>query len=224
MDDGHVAPNDDDNEDGLYVISEDAIKFLPEDWQATINARAEDGRKILAMADRELSQLSRLSNSFYHVTILKYVRDRLATFRFKATMEAILELDMLTTAFVATYVRLFTGGSGSGFSRDSLPKELRLIHDEIVEIRNKRYAHVDEHGSVKDEMEIQEEHGNFIVQLSMSYGYYIGGSKHWTKLVDCLDEIFADRGDKIMERLKQRTGREWSLAKGEPPDGEDGTG
>lgn len=215
MDEGQAAPADDD--DSYYVISEEAIKFLPKDWQAAINARAEDGRKVLAMADNELNQLSRLSNSYYHVTILKHVRDRLAAYRFKASMEAILELDMLTTAFVATYVRLFTGGGGSGFSRDSLPRELRPFHDEIVEIRNKRYTHVDEHGSVKDEMEIQEEEGKFIIQLSMSYGYYIGGSNEWTKLVDCLDEIFADRGDKIMERLKQRTGREWSLAKGQPP-------
>src|SRR3546814_12020101 len=53
----------------------------------------------------------------------------------------------LTTAFVATYVRLHTGGSGSGFARDALPGALRSAHDEIIDMRNKRYAHVAEHDS-----------------------------------------------------------------------------
>jgi hypothetical protein len=52
-------------------------------------------------------------------------------------MVAFLELDMLTTAFVATYVRLHTGGSGSGFARDALPEALRSAHDEIIDMRNK---------------------------------------------------------------------------------------
>src|SRR3546814_16868596 len=63
-------------------------------------------------------------------------------------MAAFLELDMLTTAFVATYVRLHTGGSGSGFARAPLPEALRSAHDEIIDMRNKRYAHVAEHDSV----------------------------------------------------------------------------
>src|SRR3546814_8494481 len=95
--------------------------------------------------------LSRLSLSFYHVTVLKHIRDKLAVYRFKADMAAFLELDMLTTAFVATYVRLHTGGSGSGFARDALPEALRSAHDEIIDMRNKRYAHVAEHDSRSEE-------------------------------------------------------------------------
>lgn len=40
-------------------------------------------------------------------------------------MEAFLELEMLTTAFVVTYVRLHQGGSRGGISRDSIPEKLR---------------------------------------------------------------------------------------------------
>jgi hypothetical protein len=210
-----------DDSEGHFVISEEAIKLLPEEWQNEIIARAEDGRMVLETVDKEITQLERLSKSFYNVTILKYIRDQLSAFKFRPTMEAILELDMLTTAFVATYVRLFTGGNSSGFARDNLPEGLRAAHDEIIEIRNKRYAHTDDHGSVKDEMRIQEgDGGSFVVHLSISYSYYIGGSNEWTKLVDCLDDLFANRGDKIIDRLKQRTGREWSLARGEAPTSE----
>src|SRR3546814_17905867 len=66
--------------------------------------------------------------------------------------------------------------------------------------------------SVNDEMKIQEDEGRFIVNLGFRFGFYIGGSNDWTKLVDALDEIFAERGQKIVERLQARTGREWSIA------------
>jgi hypothetical protein len=208
---------EDDDEDVYYVLPEDAIKFLPEEWQAAIKARAEDGRKVLETADNELKQLSRLSLSLYHLTVLKYIRDRLSAYHFEATMEAFHELDMLTTAFVATYARLHTGGSGSGFSRGALPEPLRSAHDEILDMRNKRYAHADEHHSVTDEMEIHEDDGRFMVTPSMRLGFYIGGSNDWPKLVDVLDDIFAERGEKIVERLKARTGREWVMAQGPAP-------
>src|SRR3546814_5270789 len=57
--------------------------------------------------------------------------------------------------------------------------------------------------SVNDEMKIQEDEGRFIVNLGFSFGFYIGGSNDWTKLVDALDEIFAERGQKIVERSEE---------------------
>lgn len=213
---------DDDGKGNYYVIPEEAMQYLPEEWRLALQARAEEGRRVLALADNELKQLSRLSLSYYHVVVLRHVGDRLAEYRFKADMEALLELDMLTTAFLATYARLYTGGAGSGFARNALPEPLRAAHDEIIDLRNKRYAHVEEHHSVNDEMGIvEEEDGRFVITLGTRLGVYIGGSNDWPKLVDALDEIFAERGAKIIARLQARTGREWSIAQGSPPDGLD---
>src|SRR3546814_6369322 len=139
---------DDDDDGAYYVVPEEAIQYLPREWQEAIYARAEDGRTVLEAADTELQQLSRLSLSFSHVTVLQHIRDNLAVYRFKADMAALLELAMLTTAFVATYVRLHTGGSGSGFARDALPEALRSAPDEIIDIRNTRYDSVATHDSV----------------------------------------------------------------------------
>ncbi|MDJ0276001.1 hypothetical protein QLH51_04175 [Sphingomonas sp. 2R-10] len=215
---------DADGGDGYYVIPEEAMQYLPEEWRAELQARAEEGRRVLASADKELKQLSRLSLSYYHVVVLRHVRDRLAEYRFRADMAAILELDMLTTAFLATYARLHTGGGGSGFARDALPAPLRAAHDEIIDLRNKRYAHVDEHHSVNDEMEIVEEDGRFVVRLGTRLGVYIGGSNDWPKLVDALDGIFADRGAKIIARLKARTRRDWTIAQRNLPEKPDSDG
>ena len=206
----------DENINDYFLVPEEAIEHLPQEWREAIYARAEDGRKVLKAAEPELRQVSRLSLSYYHLTVLKHVRDRLAEYRFQADMIAFLELEMLTTAFVAAYVRLFTGGSGSGFARDALPQSLRPAHDEIIELRNKRYAHVADHHSVSDEMEIYEEDGRFVVTMGLRFGFYVGGSNDWTKLVDALDEMFAERGERLVERLRVRTGREWGFAQGVP--------
>jgi hypothetical protein len=206
------------NQNVQYLVPENALECLPEEWRSAIQIRAEDGRKILAVADKELDHLSRLSLSYYHLTALRFVCDRLAQYKLQVGIDSILELDMLTTAFVTTYARIISGGWASGFSRKSLPEALRTTHDEILDIRNKRYAHSDEHHSVNDEMEIQEENGQFIVNMKMKLGFYIGGSNDWPKIVDALDEIFVARGQKIVERLEARTGRKWSLATGPLPD------
>ena len=55
---------DDDAQDAYYVISEDAIKYLPDEWQKSILERAEDGRKILEADDNQLKSLSRISLPF----------------------------------------------------------------------------------------------------------------------------------------------------------------
>ena len=50
---------DDDDDGAYYVVPEEAIQYLPQEWQEAIYARAEDGRKVLEAADKELKQLSR---------------------------------------------------------------------------------------------------------------------------------------------------------------------
>src|SRR3546814_18436498 len=105
---------DDDDDGAYYVVPEEAIQYLPREWQEAIYARAEDGRKVLEAADKELKQLSRLSLSLYKVTVLKHIRDTLAVYRFKAHMAEFPDMDSLTNALVATQVRAYTRGTGRG--------------------------------------------------------------------------------------------------------------
>ncbi|QOZ11849.1 hypothetical protein [Bradyrhizobium sp. CCBAU 51765] len=134
---------------------------------------ADDGRVILKSVDHELSQLIRVLNSFAAVVALKHVQKRLSAYKFELKMEAFLELEMLTTVIVVTYVRLQQGGSG--FSRDSIPEQLRSIHDRVVGLRNKRFAHNDEHDTVSNALEVWFEDNRFELKFGLSLGYDIGG-------------------------------------------------
>jgi hypothetical protein len=220
QDEGRVQSDlsESEEEGEYYSLPEEAIQYLPEEWRNHFQAMADNGRAILESVDTELSQLIRISKSFTSLVALKHVAKRLADYKFAAEMDAILELDMLTTAFVVTYVRLHHGGSGSGFSRDSLPEKLRGIHDQILEMRNKRFAHIDDHHSVSNAMEIGFEGNQFLVNFNLTLEYQIGGAPQWQELVKFLDTMTVEKMEKLLARLKAKTGHDWTWPKGPAPD------
>lgn len=209
---------DEAGQDEYYVIPEEAISYLPSEWREQIQTMADDGRAILKSVDSELSQLSRLTIASVNLVTLKHIKERLTEYRFAPTMKAIFENEMLVTAFVVTYARLQQGGVGSGFARGSLPGHLRSFHDEILDLRNKRFAHNAGHHTIKEAMEIDFKDGRFEVQLGSEVQIQIGGAPEWQELVDFLDGLVADRMDKVIAKLAEKTGSEWSLPKGPSPE------
>jgi hypothetical protein len=199
-------------------LPKEALQFLPEEWRNHFQAMADDGRVILKAVDNELSQLVRVLNSFATLVTLKHVQKRLSAYKFEPEMDTFLELDMLTTAFVVTYVRLHQGGNGSGFSRDSIPEELRSIHDRVIDLRNKRFAHNDEHDSVSNALEVAFEDNRFELKFGISLGFHIGGAKEWPDLVNSVEAIYLERIEKLLARLKLKTGHDWVLPSGPAPE------
>lgn len=92
-----------------YVLPEEALQYLPEEWRDHFQAMADDGRVILKSVDNELSQLVRVLHSFAAVVALKHVQKRLSAYKFELKMEAFLELEMLTTASRKNYAAFTIG-------------------------------------------------------------------------------------------------------------------
>jgi hypothetical protein len=199
------------------VFPEEAIKYLPEEWQKHLFAIKEERRGVLEAADENLKILNRLVHAYPTMVSLRYIQHRLASTKFEATMEWMLENDMLTLAFVTTYARLVQGGIGSGVSRKTLPAELRPVHDNIIELRNKRYAHNDGHDSITGSLEIGFGGGNFEINAKFNMGVYVGGALEWEPLVVFLDGLMVSRLHTQLEKLKEKTGREWIFSSGQLP-------
>jgi hypothetical protein len=51
----------------------------------------------------------------------------------------------------------------------------------------------------------------------MKMGYYVGGAKEWGELVTFLNGLMYDRLTKLLERLREKTGYEWTFPNGPPP-------
>ena len=207
-----------DKETEYYMLPEEALHLLPEEWRNNFQSMADNGRAALEAVEKELLQLSRMSNSFTSLVALKHAQKRLSEYKFDTNMDAIMELDMLTTAFVVAYVRLHQGGNGSGFNRDILPEKLRSVHDEIIDVRNKRFAHNDDHHSVSNALGVEFDGDRFFLKFNLTLGYHIGGAPEWHELVQFLDSLTVERTEKLLARLKAKTGHDWIWPKGPAPD------
>jgi hypothetical protein len=199
------------------VFPEEAIKYLPDEWQKHLSALKAEGHGVLESADLNLKNLNRLVQAFPTMASLRYIQHRLASTKFEATTEWVLENDMLTLAFVTTYTRLIDGGIGSGVSRSALPAVLRPVHDNIIELRNKRYAHNVGHDSITGRLEIGFKGGKFDISVNFTMGSHVGGALAWEPLVEFLDGLMFSRLHDQLEKLKEKTGREWTFPSGPPP-------
>lgn len=206
------------DEDYVYV-PEEFFKHLPPEYLEAVEAKKQHGSNILQIADKDIKSLIRLGNAIPTTGILSYTYHRLRNTKFEATTEALMEQEMLTTAFVVTYSRLFVSGKGgSGVARDQIPAHLRAVHDGILEMRNQRYAHNGGHETIGSGVEFLFHDTEIHVNLQMNLGLYIGGRNEWQELVTFLDAHMHERLQKILGRLKEKTGYEWIFPVGPTPD------
>ena len=207
-------------EDDNYIyIPEELFEHLPAAHRETAETRKKQSREMLQVAEDDLRRLAQLVNTSLATSSLSYIFHRLRAAGFQADAEGFMEQEMLTTAFVVTYARLFTSGKGrSGVSRDTLPEHLQSIHDDIMSLRNKRYAHSDDHTSVAATLTIAFDDERVHVQPQMLMGLHFGGRNEWAELIAFLDGLMHDRLQKILRRLNDKTGKEWTFPTGDAPD------
>ncbi|MFM0226127.1 hypothetical protein [Paraburkholderia dipogonis] len=203
-------------EDDKYVyVPEELFELLPEEFRAAAQARKEEGSNLLRIVDDDLQRFVRLGGTFQALTSLQYNHRRLRALKFEATTETFFEHELLTTAFVVTYSRVVSGRSG--VSRTHLPAHLREVHDDLIEIRNKRYAHDDDHKSIRTGMHIDFDETECRIALEINLGFHWGGRNEWEELVTFLDGYMYKRLQKTLGRLKDKTGREWKFPIGPGP-------
>jgi hypothetical protein len=116
-----------------------------------------------------------------------------------------------------------TYGDVDDFAREMLKTKRGIgmtppFHDQVVDLRNKRFAHHDEHHSVSNALEVAFEDNRFEIKFGISLGYHIGGAKEWPDLVNSVEAIYLDRIDKLLTRLKLKTGHDWALQSGPAPE------
>jgi hypothetical protein len=171
-------------EDDDYVyVPEELFKHLPKEYREAVQARKEEGEQLLRIVDRDIQGLIRLMNAIPTTASLTYIFHRLRTTKFTITSEAWMEQEVLTTAFVVTYGRLFAKGEGAtGLSDSAIPNHLKPVHDELIELRNRRYAHNASHETVNSGINVNFDDDGFEVRIQMNLGIYIGGRNEWEEL------------------------------------------
>lgn len=206
-------------DDEFIYIPEELFTHLPKEYREAAQARKHQGENALQIADKDIQGLIRLTNAIPTTSLLSYIYHRLRKSKFEATAKTFMEQEVLTTAFIVTYSRLFAkGDASSGISRGNLPDHLRTVHDEIIQLRNKRYAHNGTHETVTSGIAVDFDDDGFRVHMQMSLGFYLGGRNEWEELITFIDALMHERLTKILRRLKEKTGHEWTFPTGPAPD------
>lgn len=206
-------------DDEFIYVPEELFEHLPKEYREAAEARKQQGEDVLRIADNDIQGLIRLINAIPTTSSLSYIYHRLRTASFRPTAEALMEQEMLTTAFIVTYARLFASGNGAyRMPVEDLPQRLRSVHDDIIQIRNTRYAHNGTHESARSGIRIDFDDNGFQIGAEMSLGLYIGGRDEWEELITFIDAHMHERLRKILDRLKKKTGYEWTFPSGPAPD------
>lgn len=201
-----------------YSVSEEFLHKLPADLRAPFEQIMKKGAEIISSCDKEIESLIRLIKAIPTTSSLSYIYHRLRTTKFEITSESMMKQEMLTTAFVVSYARLFAKSNGTCvLQRNNLPSHLRPVHDELYKIRNKRYAHNGGHESIDTLVQFAFSGTQFHMQAQMSLGFHIGGRNEWEDLIKFIDALMHERLYKILARLKEQTGYEWLFPDGPAP-------
>lgn len=212
-------------DDEFVYVPEELFEYLPKEYREAAESLKKQGEDVLRIVDKDLQGLVKLCKAIPTSASLSYIYHRLRTSKFEPTMEAVMEQEVLTTAFIVTYGRLFASGSGTtGMSRRDIPEHLKPIHDEIIELRNKRYAHNASHQTVDSGIEVNLGDDGFRIKPEITFGVYFGGRNEWEDLIKFIDAHMHDRLMKVISRLKEKTGYDWTFPNGPAPDwvGNDG--
>lgn len=201
-----------------YSVSEVFFCKLPGALKAPFEQIMKKGAEIISSCDKGIESLIRLIKVIPTTTSLSYIYRRLRMTKFEITTESMMEQEMLTTAFVVSYARLFAKSNGTYvLQRNDLPAHLRAVHDELYKIRNERYAHNGGHKSIETLVGFAFSGTQFYIQAQMSLGLHIGGRNEWEDLIKFIDASMHERLYKILVRLKEQTGYEWLFPDGPTP-------
>ncbi|WP_286850695.1 MULTISPECIES: hypothetical protein [Sphingobacterium] len=130
----------------------------------------------------------------------------------------IMEMEAFTTSIIVSYNRLFGQGTGTTVMKTNLlPANLLPIHDEIIELRNARYAHHGEHSTIDKVVNTEFIDSLFIVTPKIEFTFCFGAPKHWNALFQWWDDHMYKVLHERLDFLSKETGFKWETPCGPPP-------
>ncbi|OOY02864.1 hypothetical protein [Thioclava sp. F28-4] len=179
--------------------------------------------KLVSGCDRQLKKIALDTQHGYSFAKISHIYDKLKRMgpwrQEDLSMELMFDIDTLQSALAVEYGRIFASGTNH-ISPSKVPSHLKETHDEIILLRNKRYAHYDEHPSIENLLEIQADGGKLTIHPKAIMGMHLGAPRHWEPLIKWLGEYLHDQTQRVTKRLSKDTGYEWTYAPWPAPDEE----
>jgi len=167
----------------------------------------------------EIDRLNKMLLNIHSVACIRYWYWRLGNFVQSPYLhEDLMMMDSLTTSIVMSYGRLFSSGNGSTkLSYNIIPPAFELVHDDIIKLRNTKYAHHGGHESIDSKLEIDFKAECISVIPNLEIIVCLGAPKEWGPLLEWLDTYMYETIAKQLSLLTEKTGIEWNMPSGDAP-------
>ena len=121
-----------------------------------------------------------------------------------------MDAEAFTTTIVMSYGRLFSESKGAPvFKKKLIPEHLHSTHEEIIALRNERYAHHGNHETTAAAIELFVSETDVEMKLHWWTSIYDGTAPHWGALFDWLNQFLKTSFSKQMKYLSETSGKEW---------------
>lgn len=177
-------------------------------------------KEILEQNLRQIEQIEKMTLNYFTIHNIRYWYSLLSNFPLEQfSIDELLQIEALTSSISIAYGRLFgQGKAGTTKLEDNiLPKIYLSAHNEIINLRHRRYAHHGEDSTINKSAKPQYIEGKFKIKLSIEIGFYFGAAKHWGPLFEWLDGYMYDTLYKNINSLSQKTGYVWEMEDGPVP-------
>lgn len=125
------------------------------------------------------------------------------------------EYEAHTTTFCMAYGRLFNSGQSSNFNGTRVPTEFEPVHEELLKLRNLRYAHNFDNSQTLGALDIQvSKDGSQVNVAPLIRLEYVTNPKFFEiapKILDWLETELRGRMARTTSRLNDLSHREWSF-------------
>ena len=175
----------------------------------------QDADNILDANKREIDRLRLTTTNIMTIHHLKFYLDWLEENAIqgdpaKISLQEVMAVEAMTTAFVVSYGRMFASTKGvTKYVRKIVPAEHLDAHDEIISLRNERYAHHGNHESYGAELDLfvyEDQVETGIHWLSVNH---VGIPPSWRGLINWLNVYVKASFNSQLAYLSTKTMMTW---------------
>lgn len=179
----------------------------------------EDIQELINKHQPDIERLKKMLLNIHSVACIRFWYWRLGNFKKTLNMhEDLMAMDALATSVVISYGRLFSSGNGSTkLSSKIIPPSFKHVHQEILNLRNTKYAHHGGHESIESTLEIHIKDECIDIIPNLEFIVCFGAPKEWAPLLEWLDTYMYKTIEEQLLLLKKKTGIEWNMLHGDPP-------
>lgn len=172
---------------------------------------------------RVIRKLMRLSEVMLTMVQARYFLERMQRTQFEPTMNSIFEVDGNLLTFAISYGRAFTtAGAGRSILRPEgvfdNDQKLLDLHHEIMNFRDKKYAHNDDSLLPTRSSFFVAEGDHLVLILQLELGVPVDSYERYKPVIRRVEQHLFRQQETMLKRASEKIGREIRMPSGPPPE------